>query len=58
MSIYESSITPPDVNISQFNFTVNSNGQIVYGLGAIKGLGEGPVQKLIEAVKSRIFKIY
>ena len=43
------SIGPPDVNIGQFNFTVNSDGEIVYGLGAIKGLGEGPVQKITEA---------
>ena len=50
------SITPPDVNISQFNFTVNSNGHIVYGLGAIKGLGEGPVQKLIEAREVKNFQ--
>ena len=50
------SITPPDVNISQFNFTVNSSGQIVYGLGAIKGLGEGPVQKIIEVREVKNFQ--
>jgi len=43
------SIVPPDVNIGQFNFTVNDSGAIVYGLGAIKGLGEGPVQKIMAA---------
>ena len=43
------SIIPPDVNIGQFNFTVNTANEIVYGLGAIKGLGEGPVQKITEA---------
>ena len=40
-------VLPPDVNSGRFSFTVNSNGQIVYGLGAIKGLGEGPVENLI-----------
>jgi DNA polymerase-3 subunit alpha len=40
-------ILPPDVNSGRFAFTVNSSGQIVYGLGAIKGLGEGPVENLI-----------
>ena len=50
------SITPPDVNIGQFNFTVNSSGQIVYGLGAIKGLGEGPVQKIIEVREVKNFR--
>ncbi|MGY8832712.1 MAG: helix-hairpin-helix domain-containing protein, partial [Pseudomonadales bacterium] len=34
----------PDVNISEFKFTVNNEGWIVYGLGAIKGVGEGPVE--------------
>ena len=39
----------PDVNASGFRFTVNGNGEIVYGLGAIKGIGEGPVESLVEA---------
>lgn len=41
-------VLPPDVNIGRFAFTVNSTGQINYGLGAIKGLGEGPVDNLIQ----------
>ena len=39
----------PDVNTSQFKFTVNEQGQIVYGLGALKGVGEGPVLAIIDA---------
>lgn len=39
----------PDVNVGGFNFTVNTNGEIVYGLGAIKGLGEGPINAIIAA---------
>ncbi|MEH6605910.1 MAG: DNA polymerase III subunit alpha [Pseudomonadales bacterium] len=39
----------PDVNSGEFMFTVNDESAIVYGLGAIKGLGEGPVESLIEA---------
>ena len=42
-------IVLPDVNISEFKFTVDLNDQVVYGLGAIKGLGEGPVGAIIEA---------
>ncbi|SDW52111.1 DNA polymerase III subunit alpha [Marinobacter mobilis] len=38
----------PDVSTSEFTFTVNDDGQIVYGLGAIKGLGEGPIQSVVE----------
>ncbi len=39
----------PDVNFSDFKFTVNEDGRIVYGLGAIKGVGEGPVEAIVEA---------
>ena len=39
----------PDVNNSEFKFTVNDDGRIVYGLGAIKGVGEGPVEAIVEA---------
>lgn len=39
----------PDVNSSDFKFTVNNDGRIVYGLGAIKGVGEGPVEAIAEA---------
>jgi len=42
----------PDVNTSEYTFTVNDEGQIVYGLGAIKGLGEGPVESIVEARKA------
>lgn len=39
----------PDVNVGAYNFTVNKQGEIVYGLGAIKGLGEGPINAIIAA---------
>ncbi|MBE6287935.1 MAG: DNA polymerase III subunit alpha [Mediterranea massiliensis] len=38
----------PDVNESYFKFTVNKNGDIRFGLGAVKGVGEGAVQSIIE----------
>ena len=41
-------VTPPDVNSGQYAFTVNENGEVVYGLGAIKGLGEGAIESIIE----------
>jgi DNA polymerase-3 subunit alpha len=37
------------VNHSHFKFDVNDDGHIVYGLGAIKGLGEGPIDAIVEA---------
>jgi DNA polymerase-3 subunit alpha len=39
----------PDVNVSEYTFTVDGKGQIVYGLGAVKGLGEGPVGSVLQA---------
>ncbi|MCO7610973.1 MULTISPECIES: DNA polymerase III subunit alpha [Pseudomonas chlororaphis group] len=46
----------PDVNTSEFKFTVNDEGRIVYGLGAIKGVGEGPVEAITEAREAGPFK--
>ena len=39
----------PDVNEGEFMFTVNKAGAIIYGLGALKGLGEGPIENIIAA---------
>jgi DNA polymerase-3 subunit alpha len=39
----------PDVNVSHYKFTVNDDNEVVYGLGAVKGVGEGPVGAIIEA---------
>ncbi|MCR9186489.1 MAG: DNA polymerase III subunit alpha [Halieaceae bacterium] len=39
----------PDVNEGQYMFTVDTQNAIIYGLGAIKGLGEGPVENLLRA---------
>ncbi len=38
----------PDVNESNVKFTVNKDGNIRFGLGAIKGVGESAVLQLIE----------
>ena len=42
------SCTWTDINESNYHFTVNQEGAIRFGLGAIKGLGSGPVNALIE----------
>ncbi len=44
-------ILPPDVNAGHYKFTVNEDNQIVYGIGAIKGVGEGPIEAIIKARK-------
>ncbi|ORU93087.1 MAG: DNA polymerase III subunit alpha [Cycloclasticus sp. symbiont of Bathymodiolus heckerae] len=41
-------ILPPDVNNSAYRFTTNKTGQIIYGLGAIKGVGEAAIESIIE----------
>ena len=38
----------PDVNESLHKFSVNTKGHIRFGLGAIKGVGEGAVQAIID----------
>jgi DNA polymerase-3 subunit alpha len=37
----------PDVNESNYQFTVNKEGAIRFGLGAVKGLGSAPVEAII-----------
>ncbi len=46
----------PNVNESVYKFTVNPKGAIVYGLGAIKGVGEGPIEAIVEARKEGPFE--
>ena len=46
-------ILPPDLNTGQYKFTVNQDNQIVYGIGAIKGVGEGPIEAIIAARESQ-----
>ncbi|PID66295.1 MAG: DNA polymerase III subunit alpha [Gammaproteobacteria bacterium] len=40
-------IKNPSINESAYQFTVNENNEIVYGLGAIKGAGEAALETLI-----------
>ena len=42
------SVLAPDVNESELNFTVNNKGDIRFGLGGIKGVGEGAVEAIIQ----------
>ncbi|WP_150049372.1 DNA polymerase III subunit alpha [Methylomonas rhizoryzae] len=41
-------ICPPDLNVSDYRFTVNDQGHIVYGIGAIKGVGENAIEELLK----------
>lgn len=41
-------LIPPSVNLSEYRFSVQNN-TIVYGLGAVRGVGEGPVEAIVNA---------
>lgn len=46
----------PDVNESFYKFTVNPQGAIRFGIGAIKGVGQGAVETIVEARKKGKFR--
>lgn len=47
------SLLVPDVNESSRSFAVNKKGQIRFGLGAIKGVGEAAVDSIVEERQAR-----
>jgi DNA polymerase-3 subunit alpha len=49
-------VEPPDVNRSSYRFTIDGDDTVVYGLGAIKGVGEGAIEGIIEARAQGTFK--
>jgi DNA polymerase-3 subunit alpha len=42
-------VLPPDVNESGWKFTVTEAGKIRFGLGAVKGVGQGAVNSILAA---------
>ena len=42
-------VQPPSIQSGEYAFSVDDAGHIRYGLGAIKGLGEGPIGNLLAA---------
>jgi len=40
-------VTPPDINHSDYFFRVLSDNHLMYGLGAIKGVGEAAIENII-----------
>ena len=52
-------VLPPSVNMGEVHFTVNEKGEIIYSLAAIKGVGEGPVNAIMnERKKGGPFKSF
>ncbi|MFH1121099.1 MAG: DNA polymerase III subunit alpha [Bacteroidota bacterium] len=45
-------VLSPDVNESAYNFAVNKHGEIRFGMGAVKGVGENAVNAIIEERKA------
>jgi len=41
-------IVPPDVNRGEYKFTVDGEKIIIYGIGAIKGVGEAAIQSIVD----------
>lgn len=46
----------PDVNESYYKFTVNDQGAVRFGMGAVKGVGAGAVDTIVEGRKSGKYK--
>lgn len=46
-------VVPPNVNESRYIFTHRGEDTVVYGLGAIKGVGEGAVEGIIQERQGR-----
>jgi DNA polymerase-3 subunit alpha len=41
-------VEPPQVNLSEYKFTAADEKTVIYGLGAIKGVGEAAIESIIE----------
>lgn len=50
-------ILPPNINLSKYGFSVTKDNFIIYGLGAIKGLGKSSIKEIIkDRKKNQCFK--
>lgn len=49
-------VLPPSINSGRFRFSVDDSGRIVYGLGAIRNLGQGQIERIAAAREQASFK--
>jgi DNA polymerase-3 subunit alpha len=49
-------VEPPKVNRSEYHFTIDGERTVVYGLGAIKGVGESAIAAILEARRDGAFR--
>jgi len=52
----EVQVLPPDVNLSNYQFRAAESGEIVYGLGAIKGVGQAAIDIIINERENGEYK--
>jgi DNA polymerase-3 subunit alpha len=48
-------LLPPDVNASEFRFVPVDRGTVRYGLGAVRGTGQGAIESILQARRSGPF---
>jgi len=48
-------VLKPDINLSQSDFSIKDKTKILFGLSAVKNVGEAAIQNIIEARKERPF---
>ena len=46
-------VLPPDINIGEYKFVARDHRTVSYGLGAIKGVGEGAVAAILQEREAR-----
>ncbi len=49
-------VEPPKLNRSEYRFTIDGERTVVYGLGAIKGVGESAIASILEARRDGPFR--
>ncbi|MGD9152126.1 MAG: DNA polymerase III subunit alpha [Gammaproteobacteria bacterium] len=48
-------VNKPNINLSEYKFTVSDAGEIVFGLGAIKGVGEAAIESILAVRQEKEF---
>ena len=51
-------VQAPSIQTGEYAFSVDDEGQIRYGLGAIKGLGEGPISSCWPRARTARLKVF
>ncbi|MBT8450063.1 MAG: DNA polymerase III subunit alpha, partial [Gammaproteobacteria bacterium] len=49
-------IIPPDVNRGEYRFVPDSKNCIIYGIGALKGVGEGAIESIVEGRADGVYE--